>query len=577
MTDHTEALYAFFDAFFVQLRAAGVHRAVISPGYRSAPLAVSADRAGLEITVQIDERSAGFFALGIAKARREAVALICTSGTAAANYFPAVIEANRSAVPLIVLTADRPPELRGWGSNQTIDQVRLYGSNPRWFAELPVASEVEPDVASHFAVRAVAEAMSSPAGPVHLNFPVRWPLTPSGSTSSVSLATTVRKPNSVLPSDDTVADLAAAMAHYRRGLIIAGALNPGSFDVRDVLTVAARSRWPVIAEPVSQLRVADRTTEATVISSGAHLAGVPGFTSAARPEVLVLIGAGFSSASLRRWVESCDAERVFIIGDGPEWNDDSFTATDFIRHDVRSVFGALVRMLPALTQASDWEDFWIEADLAASEAIRASLIRSEMFGGRVVTALAGALPDKIPLFVGNSMAVRDFDLFWPRQDELLSLYSNRGASGIDGVISTALGVAAGSARPVVAVLGDLSFLHDLGGLLAAARLELPLVTVVIDNGGGGIFSLLPIADLDGAVRFDELFRTPHLADIGAISAGLGLAYHRVENSTDLQSALLSAIGSSGPVVIEISVAPAASSLVHQNVALAVSEAVAEFL
>lgn len=574
MADHTSALYAFCGAFFSELRASGVDHAVVSPGARSTPLVVGADRAGFHLWVQLDERSAGFFGLGIAKATRRPVALICTSGTAAANYLPAVIEANRSGVPLVVLTADRPPELRGWGSNQTIDQVHLYGTNPRWSADLPVASESDPAAARRFAARAAFVANSPPTGPVHLNFPLRRPLHPDEAVpiefSAPERAIAAHAGGE--PGDGAVAALVDAVEEHERGVIVAGAMSPGAIDVGDVLELAARAGWPILAEPTSQLRVAAPSTSAAVVSTSSYLVRDAGFAAAHRPDVVVLLGAAPPMRPLRNWMSDQAGWRVIVIGDGPEWVDESLTFTDTIRSDPGRLFAALLDVVPAYDGRHSWHQGWLEADEAAAGAIGRALIEADMFEGRVVTALAGVLPDDASLYVGNSMSVRDLDLYWPRRDGLLDIYSSRGASGIDGVVSGALGVAAGTGRPVVLLIGDLSLLHDLSGLLSAVRLQIPLVIVVTNNDGGGIFSSLPIGELGDAVRFRELFHTPHGADLGAVVTGLGVGHRAVESSTALQEAVIVALDASSPTVIEVRVDSAASLVRHRAIDAAVREA-----
>ena len=579
MADHTARMYAFCGSFFSELKAAGVEHAVVSPGARSAPLVVSADRAGVRIWIQIDERSGGFFGLGLAKALREPVALICTSGTAAANYLPSVIEANRTGVPLVVLTADRPPELRGWGSNQTIDQRGLYGSNTRWSVELPVADEGDPRAARRFAVRAVAEAVKSPSGPVHLNFPFRSPLSPDD-----SVANAFPPPESpmfaavgVEPGADGVAALTAAISEHERGLILAGATNPGTLDTADMLELSARSGWPILAEPTSQLRLASPAEDAAVISTTVYLTRQAGFAAEHRPDVLVLIGAAPPHRAIQRWLQDQSGCRVILLGDGVEWADESLSFTDALRADPGRLVKAVLESVPVIAGRTSWPAAWKRADEKATTAIGHALIESEMFEGRIVTAIAGVLPDDASLYVGNSMALRDVNLYWPRRAEPIDIYSNRGASGIDGLVSSATGVAAATDAPVVLLLGDLSLLHDLSGLLAAVRLQIPLVIVVSNNDGGGIFSFLPIGDFGDAIRFDELFHTPHGADLGAVVRGVGARHVAVESSTEIQQAIIGALERTTPSVIEVKVDAQASVVRHRHIDAAVGEALSSGL
>jgi 2-succinyl-5-enolpyruvyl-6-hydroxy-3-cyclohexene-1-carboxylate synthase len=254
-----------------------------------------------------------------------------------------------------------------------------------------------------------------------------------------------------------------------------------------------------------------------------------------------------------------------LVGNDPEWFDESFSFTDAVRSPRGRLFAALRAEVPECEGRDAWQQAWLEADRAAAAAIGRGLIRSEMFEGRVVTALAGVLPDEASLYVGNSMSLRDVNLYWPPRDKPIDVYSNRGASGIDGLVSSALGVASGTAQPVVLLLGDLSLLHDLSGLLAAVRLQIPLVVVVVNNNGGGIFSFLPFAEMGDDIRFHELFHTPHGSDLGAVVAGIGAAHHLVGSSTELQQAVIGALGASGPTVIEVQVDAAESVILHREI------------
>ena len=577
MADHTTAMYSFSEAFFAQLKASGVSDVVVSPGARSTPLVLAADKVGLETWVQIDERSAGFFALGMAKALRRPVALICTSGTAAANYLPAVIEASRSGVPLLVLTADRPPEVRGWGPNQTIDQVHIYGTAPRWFAELPVASESTPDVARRYAARAAATSMSAPRGPVHLNFPFRPPLAPDPAfdASGVAHDDPVNVHAGTELAQGVVAEFRELVLAGERGVFLAGAVKPGDIDVTSTLAVAGAAGWPVFAEPTSQLRVAAPESGATIVSSASYLVQHEAFRRSHRPDVVVMFGASPPHRSLHRWLGGLRGCRVVAVGDGAEWQEESFLHTDVFRADPSALFTEAAKTIGGIDGREGWISDWQAADAAAMAAIGSTLIDSDLFEGRVVTALAGVVPDDVSLYVGNSMAVRDVNLYWPRRAGSLDIYSNRGASGIDGLPSSALGVAAATSRPVVLLLGDLSLLHDLSGLLSAVRLRVPLVVVVTNNDGGGLFSFLPIAGSGGEGRFHALFHTPHGADLGAVVAGIGASHRLVESSTALQSAVLAALEADGPTVIEVQIDATASVKAHRRVDAAVSDAVSQ--
>ena len=564
MADHTPAMYAFCGAFFAELRAAGLEDVVVSPGSRSTPLVVSADRAGLRLHVQLDERSAGFFALGLAKGSRRAVGLICTSGTAAANYLPAVVEAHHSGVPLLVLTADRPPELRGWGANQTIDQVRLYGTNVRWYAEMPVASEGEPAVARRFAARASALATGTPRGPVHLNWRLREPLEPDAGVPLVfePPATPIRAVGTGASDAESLRTVVDVITAYERGVIVAGPMDPGTIAPEDVHEVARRSGWPVLAEPTSQLRTEARDG-APIVSTTAHLLRVEEFTSRHRPDAVLRVGGSPTATVLCRWLQEVSPERTMLLNGGGAWSEASFTLTDMVRVEPGRAFSQLRDELPPLDGRASWPESWLRADAAAAAVVAAAVTDGPLLEPAVVRTLARALPAGASLYVSNSMPVRDLDLFWSGARDGIEIYANRGASGIDGLVSSALGVAASGRDPVVLLTGDLALLHDLGGLLAAARLGLPLTTVVVNNDGGGIFSLLPIAELGESVRFRELFHTPHGADLGTLVRGAGVEYGRATDRDGLDAALAAAMSDPAPWVIEVAVDAAAEAAAHR--------------
>jgi 2-succinyl-5-enolpyruvyl-6-hydroxy-3-cyclohexene-1-carboxylate synthase len=564
MADHIPALYAFCGAFFAELKALGIEDVVISPGSRSTPLVVSADRADLELHVHLDERSAGFFALGLAKASRRPVGLICTSGTAAANYLPAIVEANHSGVPLLVLTADRPPEQRGWGANQTIDQTRLYGTNVRRFVEMPVASESDPAVAQRHAREARELASGSPRGPVHLNWPLRKPLEPDESVALHFTAPSPPRPvDEVMASDEggleTIADV---VAEYQRGVIVAGPMDPGTIDPADVLEVARRAGWPVLAESTSQLRSVPNEGGVVVATAG-HLLRVDGFAATHRPDAVLRVGGSPTATVMRRWLEEVSPQRSMLVTDGAAWSRAAFEATDIVRFPPGPAFGRLAEILSPAQGREVWQAAWRRADATVSDLIGASADVGPFGEPGVVRALARGLPGGSSLYVSNSMPVRDLDLFWPAGGKPVDIYSNRGASGIDGLVSSALGVAANGEGPVVLLTGDLAFLHDTGGLLSASRLGLPLVTVVVNNDGGGIFSLLPIADLGDSVRFRELFHTPHGVDIGALSRGAGIPHRNPATQEEFDAVLAESLAAPGPSVIEVEVDAAAEVARHR--------------
>ncbi len=599
---HRQRVYDAVAAFFAGVADSGVRHVVVSPGSRSTALAVSAHRSGLRVWVHHDERSAAFFALGLAHVTRLPAVLVCTSGTAVANYLPAIVEAHHSGVPMLAVTADRPPELRQFGAGQTIDQVSIFGSNCRWFAELPVAGEsgCYPDATTRWARRAVAESTGARPGPVHLNWPFREPLEPPAAPLPLAGARPAPLPlagprpaplplagprpaNAGLLAGPrpASADQAAALVNlalgHERGVLAAGPLDAGPATVAAISRFAAAAGWPIIAEPTSSLRCpsVDGAIIATADSFlrnhdlGHHLA----------PDVIVRVGLSPTTKPLRLWAERERPAHVLLVDPGTDWPDPSYLSTAVIDADPASLFDAAADALGRLRldrRSSSWVLRWHAADRAAESAIGEGLGLIEdprVHAPAVVRALARTLPTGSALYVSNSMPVRDIDTYWPPHPA--KVLANRGASGIDGLISSALGVAASGQRTVL-LTGDLAFLHDFGGLLGARRLGVSLVVVVVDNDGGGIFSFLPIAAaLDDG--YQELFHTPHGHDLNALAEAAGAAVATVSTLSALEPALARAMEeTSGPEprvsVVHVRIDHTHDLAVHRSVQAVVSTA-----
>ena len=507
----------------------GLRHAVLSPGSRSAPLALAlAERPDLDVRVRIDERSAAFTALGMARTSRRPVALVSTSGTAAANFLPAVIEASLDRVPLLVLTADRPPELRGTGANQTIDQIKLYGNAVRWFCEVgaPEDAPALPRYWRSAASRAWAEAMGSPAGPVHLNLPLREPLVPDeGGSFDASLAgreggapwTSFARGVAAAPEEE-VARLADLIQGTERGLVVAGAADDR--DAPAVLDFARRAGYPVIAEPTSGMRAgppAISTAEALLRA---------GFGDSHTPEVVIRIGKTGLSRALAAFLERCP-RHVLIDADGA-WLDPERNLSHLIAAAPRAAFGAV----PVDRGTTGWTEDWLTAEAAARRAVD-DVLDQGMSEPRAARDLAAALPDGALLLAAASMPIRDLDWFMaPRRG--LRVIANRGANGIDGVVSTAVGAAAVHDGPTVALLGDLALLHDANGLLMPPDETSRATLVVLNNDGGGIFSFLPQASHP---RFEQLFGTPHGRRLEHLAALHGVEHTVVDEPDDLRRAV----------------------------------------
>ncbi len=544
--------------FVAQLAASGVRHAVIAPGSRSTPLTLALTAPGLSIKpwLQLDERSAGYFALGIARQLGEPVALVCTSGTAAANFLPAVAEASLSRVPLLVLTADRPPEQRDDGASQTIGQINLFGSHAKWFVDMPVAAD-EPLIERHArstAARATALAMESPAGPVHLNFPFREPLL-DGDTTSVAppvfeTAGTFAAAR-LAPDGEEVRRLAAEFGG-RRGLVVGGPESRG-LPVDAIAALAAALGWPIIADPLSGFRAGEHD-RSLVIERVDTLAREPEFSSRATPEVVLRFGAQPTSKPLNVWLAGIEGLRQFVVDDASMgsagWRDPDGLDGAAIRADSELLCEALVAELGSNGAAdAAWQELWLGANEVASVALGEAVAALDVpFEGQAAIDLGEVLPAGATLVVGNSMPVRDIDSFFPQLGRAVRIVGTRGAAGIDGVVSTAAGAAAVSAEPVVLVIGDLSFFHDQNGLWPVHRHGLNLTVLLVNNDGGGIFEFLPQREL-ASERFEEWFGTAHGLDLSHIVALYGGRHTLVER--DSTAALRAAITTPGLDVIEL--------------------------
>jgi len=568
--------------FTSELARCGLRAVCLAPGSRSTPLALAL-AANPDVTIyrHLDERSAGYFALGLARATGRPVALVCTSGTAAANFHPAIIEAYYSYLPLIVLTADRPPELRQSGANQTIDQIKMYGDHVRWSVEAPTPQSDAPDVVLRhlrtLAARAYATADGLVRGPVHINFPFRKPLEPQGVANGRYLAApTAARPATrisrglVRPSAEQVAEVAGLAAGAARGVIVCGPECPGGDFPPAVAALSALAGWPIMADPLANIRHG-LTASAAVL--GGYNLWLPALEATlGRPDFVLRFGALPTSASLASWLaKAAPMAHVHIREDG-EWADDQHQTRLFIQADPALFCRALAARLDHERSgaAGEWSAMLRAAEAAAWAALDEALAAAPLFDGGAIARALDALPDGTTVFAGNSMPVRYIDAFDRPSSRQLGMYGNRGASGIDGNVSTALGLAAASAAALVAFLGDITFYHDMNGLLAARQHGLHNVTfVVTNNDGGGIFHRLPVAGHEPPFR--DLFLTPHGLRFEHAAAMYGLDYNAVTTADELGEALAGSwVGR--PRLIEIITDSAADFERHRAVLAAVSGA-----
>jgi 2-succinyl-5-enolpyruvyl-6-hydroxy-3-cyclohexene-1-carboxylate synthase len=577
--DPTNANTALASAFVEELARGGLRHAVVSPGSRSTPLAVALWRQPeIEVTVIVDERSAAFFALGAAQASGEPVALLCTSGTAVANYHPAVCEADESALPLLVLSADRPPELRGIGAGQTIDQIKLFGSSVRWFCEVGTHDAGDSGLLHYRSVacRALAAARGETRpGPVHLNLPWREPLAPVPvegavtATDPLALAGRDGRPLTAVtridlePSAFLLEEMAAHIGDAISGVIVAGRqLDP---ELREPLTHLARvSGFPILAEPTSQLRCGPHDRSHVVAAYDLMLRDAH-FARSVVPDFVLRFGTMPTSKPLRAWLAASGASEVVIDPSGG-WNEPSNRAAAILRADPTELASGWAARLEKEQRGAP--EAWIAAEAAAQAALEAEF---EAGGPIAEPALHRALglahSDGDLVYTASSMPIRDQEAFLgPEQADVLFL-SNRGANGIDGLISSGIGAAHASGRPTTIVSGDLGLLHDLGGLASLRDVSIPVRIVVIDNDGGGIFHFLPQEQALAGDEFEALLGTPRGVDAAKAAALFDLPHRRLESLNDLPAALAADTG-----LIEVKVDRRTNVELHRRLAAAVSAA-----
>jgi len=571
--DPTNANTALASAFAEELARGGLRLAVISPGSRSTPLAVALWRQSeIEVSVIVDERSAGFFALGAAQASGEPVALLCTSGTALVNYHPAVVEADESAIPLLVLSADRPPELRGIGAGQTIDQIKTFGSSVRWFSEVGT-HEADDDGLLHYrstACRALAKARGEVRpGPVHLNLPWREPLAPVPvegavtATDPLALEGRGERPLTAVtrvdlePSAFLLDEVAGHIRNAKSGVIIAGRqLDP---ELRYPLAHLAKAAgFPILADPTSQLRCGPHD-RSCVIASYDLLLRDERFASSVTPDLVLRFGEMPTSKPLRAWIAGSGADQLIVDPYGG-WNEPSNRAAAILRADPCELASGWAARLQ-LEERSVPEQ-WIKAEAAAQKVLSAVFADTS---GLTEPALHRVLgkehQDGDLVYTSSSMPIRDQEAFLASSDADLHFLSNRGANGIDGLISSGIGAARASGCPTTIVTGDLGLLHDIGGLAALRDVSTPVRIVVIDNDGGGIFHFLPQEAALDSDEFEALLGTPRSIDAAKAAALFDLPHRRLESLAEMPEAL-----AAGTSLIEVKTDRQANVAEHRRLA-----------
>jgi len=571
----TTDMYTLLRAFVEELARCGMRAACTSPGSRCAPLVLSLAREPrLRCYSHVDERCAGFFALGLAKASGLPVAVACTSGTAAAQLLAAAVEAREARVPLLLLTADRPAELRENGAGQAIDQLKLFGGAAKWFFEVSVheASAERLRWMRTLACRAYWTALEGAPGAVHLNFPLREPLVsedglelprdPSARRDGAPYVRRAPIPAPAPGTEATRARLRELVAGCERGVLIAGRHERSTSLAEAASSFAAVAGWPLLADPLSGAR-----RGAAAVAHYDALLRDPSFAAAMAPDLVVRVGDLPVSKPLRMWLAGLDGVPQVALDPEGAWQDPAAVVSDSMALEPAAALTELAdaRAGPSARQGEgtdDWLGGWRSADERAAEAIAGLLAGGELCEPAVAAELGVLLPANATLFVASSMPVRDIETFWPVRADPPRVLCNRGANGIDGTVSSAFGAAADGRGPAVLLIGDVALAHDIGGLLAASRLALKLTIVLIDNAGGGIFDFLAVSRAGMALapeggevaararaaagsaeggRGEDVY-TGHIAtptglDFARAAALYGLAHERVATARELRGAL----------------------------------------
>lgn len=512
-----------------------ITNAVISPGSRSTPLAY-AFQSAKEVTVyrQVDERSAAFFALGLAKSIGKPVVLLCTSGTAAANFYPAIIEAKYARVPLIVLTADRPHELREVGAPQAINQIGIYGEHVKWSVDFPIPDEnpkTLPFIERHI-VRAVNMAMSYPLGPVHMNVPFREPLLIDFNEELPSPTFKQSYVSEITPNKDAQQHLSNIINETKKGFFVIGEL-PLNTNVSHLWSVIRKAKWPVLIESLSNMRSeVPEDCLAYCISTYDALLKSESFKQKVVPDTVIRIGAQPVSKFLMNFITESLPNDYVIIDESPMFRDSTAVSTLFIHANV----GQWLEGLQVESNVDNqYVSTWQKAESIAKHLIH-QYGNDEKDEGAIVHQILTSLPEKSDVFVSNSMPIRDIDTFLLPTAKDIKIFANRGANGIDGVMSTAIGFSKGRTnRGMYLLIGDLAFLHDSNALVATRYQPCNITVFVLNNDGGGIFSYLSQATIKE--YYEDLFGTPTALTFEQVAKMYDMEYTKIENKEELSTFL----------------------------------------
>lgn len=569
--------YIWTKAFVEQLAALGVYNACISPGSRSTPLAIAlAEQKNIKCYVNIDERVSGFFALGLAKATGVSVIVVTTSGTATAELYPAIIEAFQQRVPLIICTADRPRELVNTGSNQTINQWNLYRNHIRWFynAGKPKMYSAGIKHLQKDAAKAFNICSQKDRGPVHINFPFRKPLEPDSFTDELDkdilklidspLNSEILLTKKPLVRDSQTLKIAERIIKTEKGLIVVGPLNYHPDFISSVKSLSKITGYPVLADGLSHLRFKCSAAEKFILTNYDSFLRSEKFEENHHPEIVLHFGRTSTSTILQTYLGRSGTER-FIINEFGDLFDPSRKSKSPIKSDPAVFCESLNNHLKdkdPIREENSWLETFQKADNLTEKIKINSLQKVNLrIEQKIIVDIISLLPTNTNIMVGNSLPVRDFDNFVEKTQKNFKLFFNRGASGIDGVTSTALGIASAE-KPTVLITGDLSFIHDLNALLPAKKYAIPLIVILINNNGGGIFNMLPVSS--NKKLFDNYFKTPHNLKIASIVKSFGLNHYFIKTKSDLQTKLKLARQKKSVSVLEIVTDPVLSKKLREK-------------
>jgi 2-succinyl-5-enolpyruvyl-6-hydroxy-3-cyclohexene-1-carboxylate synthase len=573
--------YVLLRAFVDELARCGMRAACTSPGSRSTPIVLSLAREQrVRCYSHIDERSAGFFALGLAKASGLPVAVACTSGTAAAELLPAAVEAHEARVPLLLLTADRPPELRENGAGQAIDQLKLYGGAAKWFFELAPrdASEGQLRWIRTLACRAFWTALEGRPGVVHLNLPLREPLVsdeplPEDRSGRRDGAPFVRRPPPPGPAPSAARGelrrLLELVRGARRGVLVAGRHERATPLGAAAGAFAQAAGWPLLADPLSGARRG--------VAAVAHYDALlrdRAFATRLEPDVVIRVGDLPVSKPLRDWLAGLGQARQLALDPEGAWQDPASVVSESLSLEPAATLAELARALgeEAERPADEWLASWLGADVLAAQAIAEVLAGQELSEPAVARELAGLPAAEATLFVASSMPVREIETFWPARADPPRVLCNRGANGIDGTASSAFGAAAAGERALVLLIGDVALAYDIGALLAARRLDARVAIVLLNNGGGGIFDFLAVSRIAEHELYERHVATAPGLDFAAAASAYGLAYECPRELGAFRAALARALEHEGSSIVEVRCSRAHNVELHARVWEAVSRA-----